>query len=441
MAGAFERVFVLGIDGVPHSLLERFSAEGVMPNLTELQTCGQSVQIDSVYPTVSNVAWACFQTGKGPGKFDIFGFTEVDEQMRLRIPNTTHLRSKTIQQLASDAGRRVISLGLPSSYPPRPVNGLMVSGFLAPTLERAVHPPDRLEQLTQLGYQLDIDPVRASGDLPYLKSTVLKLLDGRRRTTEALMSQPWDLFLLHVMETDRVNHFMWGLWDSGDCEGKAFFEDFYRRVDDFVGELADRLGPKDLLLILSDHGFCLIRHEVELNRWLMDEGYLKLSGDPTKEMFAAISGDSAAFAMVPGRIYLLDRDKYGRGSVTDANRQNITDEIIAKLQSLQDPGTCRAVCKSVFRRAELFAGPYANHAPDIVIDPNDGYDLKGSLTGGEIFSASPITGMHTYYDAYLYARGAELAGGRRCITDVTRSIAEALSIPVPPDMDSRGVLL
>ena len=158
-------------------------------------------------------------------------------------------------------------------------------------------------------------------------------------------------------------------------------------------------------------------------------------------MFAAISGDSAAFAMVPGRIYLLDRDKYGRGSVTDANRQSITDEIIAKLQSLRDPGTSRAVCKSVFRRGELFAGPYANHAPDIVIDPNDGYDLKGALTGGEIFSASPITGMHTYYDAYLYARGAELAGGRRCITDVTRSIAEALSIPVPPDMDSRGVLL
>jgi len=441
MTKRFKRVFILGIDGVPHSLIQRFIDDGIMPHFAELAAQGQSAPIDSVLPTVSNVAWAGFQTGKNPGKFDIFGFAEVDCDMRLRLPNASDLRSRTIQELVCEAGRRVISLGVPGSYPPRTIHGIQVGGFLAPSLAQAVHPPTELPRLERLGYGLDVDPVLARRDLEYLKATALALLEARRRVTQAMLSEEsWDLFILHVMETDRVNHFMWRLWESGDETARGYFEDFYRRVDDFAGWLGESLGPDEMLIIMSDHGFCGIRHEVELNRWLMKEGYLRLSGDPQKEMFAAVSDDSVAFALVPGRIHLLRREVFGRGGVDETHADATRDELIAKVQSLADPQTGAPVCRKTLTREAAFSGPYTGHGPDIVVDPNDGYDLKASLEEGDVFSNSPITGMHTYHDAHVYVRDAQITGDRRCIIDVCRTVLEALSVPVPEEMDSLGVL-
>jgi len=435
-----QRVFVLGIDGVPHSLVQRFADAGVMPNMARLMRAGWAAQIDSVLPTVSNVAWACFQTGKNPGKFDIFGFAEVDARLQIRLPNGSHLRSETLEEIASRAGKRVVSLGIPTSYPPRKVNGLVVSGFLAPSLEKGVYPLERLALLKSLGYQLDIDPRRAREDLTFFKRQLLEVFDGRRRAAEALLeSEPWDLFIMHVMETDRINHFLWRQWETGDAAEAAFFEDFYRRVDAFVGWLDERLGERDTLAIVSDHGFCSVRAEVQINRWLMREGYLRVQGDP-KDMFAAISDDTVAFGLVPGRIHIFRSDAYDRGGVPPQERDKISGELADKLRSWTDPETGQLICKRVLKREEAFSGPYIRHAPDVIVDPHDGYDFKAALTQGEIFTHSPITGMHTYHDASLYLRGRRLTAERRSITDLTRSVLDILGVPVPPDMDSRGVL-
>jgi len=412
------RVFVLGLDGVPHSLIERFVDAGVMPRLGAVIARGAAVQYDSILPTVSNVAWASFQTGRRPAKFDIFGFAEVDHRMQLRLPNASH--------------------GVPSSYPPRQINGLLVGGFLAPQLAKAVYPPQYAAQLAQRGYELDIDPTRARGDIEYLKRAALEVLDGRRRVTEALLAgETWDLFVLHVMETDRVNHFMWALWEDGP--EAEYFESFYRRVDDLIGRIDSQLGDDDVLIILSDHGFCRIRHEVELNRRLKAEGYLRTEGDPTR-MFGAISADSAAFALVPGRVHILRNDVYDRGCVSPADYESLRSELMARLALLTDPDTGEPVCRRVLTREEAFDGPYIANAPDIVLDPNPGYDFKAALTGEGVFSSSPISGMHTVDDAFLCVRGRPLTDERRCVTDVTRSILDLLGVPAPADLDSRGVL-
>ncbi len=472
MPSRHSRVFVLCLDGAPWSLVARFVEEGIMPHLAELLRQGGLVQIDSVCPTVSNVAWACFPTGKNPGKFDIFGFAEVGRDLQLRLPNSLDLRSATLQELASrPSGRangaspsgQVISLGLPCSYPPRPINGVMVGGFLAPSLEKAVYPPRWAAPLRKAGYQLDIDPVRAGADRALLKRQLVDGLDGRRRAAEVLMAAfPWQLTLLHVMETDRINHFLWKAWQDG--EEADFFEGFYRWLDELIGWLAGT-GDLDELIILSDHGFCAVQREVQLNRWLMQEGYLRLSGKADKETLAAISADSLAFALVPGRIHLLREEVYGRGGVTAGNEREVRDELMAKLRGLSDPKTHRPICRRVFRRDELYHGPYLARAPDIAIDPHDGFDLKASLGEGTVFTRGPMTGMHTRTDAMFYARGRSLVEERRCITDATRSVLErlqgrlptcrwqageprragsledleALGVEVPDELDSRGM--
>jgi len=438
MAGG-KRVFVLGIDGVPHSLVVRLANEGIMPHLGRLMTASNSCQMDSVMPTVSNVAWACFLTGKNPGKFDIFGFAEVDGDMQLRLPNGRNLRSRTLPEIVSDAGGKVICLGVPSSYPPRPINGLLCGCFLSPSIKEAVYPPQRLAELEALGYQLDIDPVRARQDQAYLRQSLVQVLEGRRRTVEHMLkSDAWDLFVLHVMETDRLNHFLWRQWQQGQADEKAFFEDFYRKVDDFIGYLAEQLGP-DTLIVMSDHGFCSIKAEVQLNRWLISQGYLSIDGQPS-QMLAAISPASKAFALVPGRVHLLSSDSYSRGCVAQGQYEEVRRELMARLGELVDPETGERVCKEIRTREEVYAGPYIRHAPDIVIDPVDGYDFKAALAGEGIFDSSPLTGMHTRNDAFFLATGKRLVNQRLSVIDTTRTVLDLLGIAAPPDLDSRGML-
>jgi len=433
-----KRVFVLGIDGVPCTLVKRFLDEGRMPNLGAVLGGGPLAVMTSCYPTVSNVAWACVQTGRNPGAFGVFGFAELTSAMELRIPNSTDLRVRTLWELLSEQGMRVIGLGLPLSYPPRPVNGILVGGFLAPKLEAAVYPPEMVGQLRSWGYQLDIDPIQARQSIDHLKDDLVQCLAGRRRTIlELLDSQKWDLFAAHVMETDRINHFMWRFLGEPQTENGAFFLDFYRRLDDLIGEIADRLDSSTELIILSDHGFCSIRREGQLNRWLEEQGYLAYDGPA--EGFTSLASSSRAFALVPGRIHILRKGIWDRGTVAEDDYEDLRRRLIGDLERWRDPETDKPICRKVFRREEIFHGPCVDGAPDILADPENGYDLKAALGPGDVFTSGPLQGMHTYDDALLLIRGHRLkANANHNILDVMPVIFHLLGMEAPIELDGRS---
>ena len=438
------RVFVLGIDGVPFTLAQRFCEEGVMPRLAALAARGPSLpppparpgeaaprrmgalaQMDSCLPTVSNVAWSVFQTGLNPGAFGIYGFAELTPERRLRVPTAADLKAPTLWQILSEAGRRVIALGVPQTYPPKPVNGIVVGCFLAPRLEGAVYPPELIPRLRQWGYATDVDPMKARESLDYLKRDLLHGLEGRERTVFGLLeSEPWDLFVAHVMETDRINHFMWHALERPDSDDGRFFRDFYARLDAFIGRLADRLPDADFL-ICSDHGFCAVKREVQLNRWLVQRGYQRCHG-PAEDGFAALCGD--ALALVPGRVHLLRSGMYVGGEVSAGQADEVRRRLATDLAGLRDPATGDPVCRRVLRREELFEGPFTDRAPDLVVEPHDGYDLKASLGEGPLFTTGPITGMHTRDDALLLFRGRNLPNVRPSLFDLAPSLLRLLGV-------------
>jgi predicted AlkP superfamily phosphohydrolase/phosphomutase len=191
------------------------------------------------------------------------------------------------------------------TYPPRPVNGIVVGCFLAPSLDKAVYPPEVLGKLNALGYRIDIDPVAARESVENLRQEVPEVLDGRIRTLLSFIErEAWDLLVCHVMETDRVMHFLWRYYEEGRGENHDFFLSFYRRLDEGIGKAVAAVGDDTEIMVLSDHGFCGIKAEVQLNRWLAREGFLTLAGDPA-DGFAAVCPASKAVALVPGRIHIL----------------------------------------------------------------------------------------------------------------------------------------
>ncbi len=276
------RLLVLGLDGVPFSFLQQRLADGSMPNLAAVARQGSFRRAESVQPTVSCVAWSCYMTGQNPGKHGIFGFQDLRPgSYQSFIPNAADLQSPMLWEILSRRGKRVIVMNVPVTYPPREVNGLLVGGFLAPRLEGATWPAQLASRLQKLDYKIDVDPWLARESLDKFYEDLRRTFQARRRSFLALLrEEKWDFAQCHIMGTDRINHFMWELYETGHPTWASRFVDYYHLIDEMIGEISTLLSDQDMLLILSDHGFCTLKQEVNTNYWLQEQGLLVQPAGP-----------------------------------------------------------------------------------------------------------------------------------------------------------------
>ena len=439
------RAVVLAIDGTPYSLLRQLMEEGAMPTYQRLTGDGTFTRMYSTQPTVSSVAWTAFMCGKDPGGTNIFGFTDLfPNSYQLDIPDSTRIKSKLIWEHLSDLGKRSVTMGVPISYPTRPINGVMVGCFLSPKLEKAVHPPEYLEILQQLDYRLDTDAWLAREDLAKFWLELNVVFDRRRETMLHFMDhESWDVLMVHFMETDRMMHFMIDQFVKGEEPWASRFREFFGRVDELIGAIEMRLKEGDELIILSDHGFTPLKYEVYPNRVLYEEGLLKFKSWPPKSIMDIAEG-SRAFIMDPGRLYVNVQGKFPMGTVPPESRERVADEVAELLvEKLVDPETGEGMVANVYRRDELYSGPHVERGPDIVLEPKWGYDFKGAVNKESLTGRTALCGMHTYEDAHLYVRGRQLGmpgsgpEGAPAIQDVAPTIMAMLGLPVPGEMTGK----
>lgn len=436
------RVIVVGLDGTPYSFIRKMTTRGLMPHFAQLLGHGSLRPMRSSYPYVSGVAWTSFMTGKNPGKHGIFGFVEREaDSYRTYIPTSRHVRTATLPQILSQAGKRVCVLGVPMSYPPLAVNGVMVGCFLSPSLEKATYPPDLLGALKQRGYKVDTDPwaARNSAD-DFLKDFRATFAARAQTVLHLLDAEPWDFFIAHVIDTDRLHHFLWSCYEDADSPHHESFLECYRQVDAFLGQLYSRLSDRDELIIVSDHGSCELRKEVFLNYWLREQGYLKMANGNGNSL-EDIDSSSFAYSLDPGRIYLNLRGREPRGCVEpNGQRDRLLNELAAGLLKLRDPETGMPMVEDVLRGNEIYSGPCARYGPDLMVMSAPGFDMKGSMNPESLTSDSALKGMHTFADAFLYMRGREIIPDHPSIMDVMPTMLELLGLPVPHDVDGEVCL-
>ena len=436
------RAVVLGLDGTPYSLVQKLVAEGRMPNMAALLDQGDALPMRSVLPTVSSVAWTSIVTGCNPGKHNIYGFIDrVPLTHEMFIPTSRHVLASTWMDDFSDQGRRVCSIGVPATFPPKEVNGVQVSGFLAPSLKGATYPPHLERELRQSGYVIDIDAWEARVDRDAFLDELFHAFEKRCETMFRFLGQePWDLFVAHMMDTDRLHHFMWRFYEDGHETYEPWFHRFYDRVDQMIGDLVDRI-PKDVaLFIVSDHGFCTLEKEVHINHWLKEAGYLELASPQPKGLLD-LAPSTRCYSLLPGRIYLSVQGREYNGNVTPGDEyESLRQEVAEGLSGLRGD-TGEKVIDRVFMREELFSGGAFETAPDIVAMPERGYDLKGGFEKDVLYEDSPVCGTHTYDDAIFYARDAELdADGRMQVVDVLPTVYDRMGLEPPSNIDGRSFL-
>ena len=420
------KVVVLGIDGVPCTLLHRFAREGVMPNLGRLMEEGTLCSMTASLPEVSSTSWSTFITGVNPGKHGIYGFMELQKDTySWKFPNTNDLKARTLWEIAGDFGKRSIIINIPATYPAKPLNGMLVAGFVAPDLKKASYPDTMYHYLKGVGYKLDVDATRAVHALEAFTEDIMQTFRKRTEVIGHLYeAEEWDLFIAGITETDRLHHYLWNALDDIRHPQHGFFMHFYHELDTFIGSFYRKVGEETPFVLLSDHGFTTIKSEVYLNVFLRQKGYLKFTRQKP-ESFAYLDGATKAFALDPSRIYLHTKERYARGCVNDGSYDEIRKALREDLLSLRIDGD--PVIQQVFFKEDIYSGQCFEEAPDLVVLPHEGYDLKGSIAKEELSGKSPLTGGHTRENAAFYIN-RNIACKNLHIADAGASVLKLLGI-------------
>ena len=259
--------------------------------------------------------------------------------------------------------------------------------------------------------------------------------------------------------TDRIQHMFWRYLDKShpanrgkDIEQHAgAITDLYRRMDGLVGRTLDRLGKRDVLIVMSDHGFQPFSRGVNVNSWLHQNGYLALKdgAEESGEWFSSVDWTrTKAYAMGLGGLYVNQKGREAQGIVPDGDEKRLLkEELIARLSGLKDTGGNRTGITQVWDSADLYAGPYRENAPDLIIGYGAGYraswDSVTGKVGAPVFEDNKMCwgGDHCIdprlVPGVLFSNRRIDPGENPNIMDIAPTVLAAFGIEKPGYMDGK----
>jgi predicted AlkP superfamily phosphohydrolase/phosphomutase len=135
------KTVIVGLDGVPYSMLKDLKENGHIPTMQSLFETGYFGQMSVCIPEISSVSWSSFMTGTQSGEHGIFGFIDLEPgTYNMYFPNFTNLKANTIWDNLAAKDKKSVAINMPSTYPARETNGALISGFVAIDINKAVFP-------------------------------------------------------------------------------------------------------------------------------------------------------------------------------------------------------------------------------------------------------------------------------------------------------------
>lgn len=474
--GLAKQVVLCGLDGATFKILQPMMDQGLLPNLTKALAEGASGGCDSTFPPVTAPAWTTCVTGVNPGKHGVFGFFARDKvTLEPRYVSSSAIRVPTVWRLLSDAGRKVNVVNVPITYPPEKVNGNMITGFLTPKGRSFAYPETLREELEAQGYRIN-SPAPSKGHIQIEAGLgwLADLHDVSRRRTETVLklnrrNRP-DFTMVVYMTPDVIQHHYYKyldprekLYDSAEAETlRPALHKCYQALDDAFGEYRESLGKDGLVMAVSDHGFAALEGRLYLNRWLAQEGYLKVRKaslaryEITRtartrlarkfKKLNAVWGGPVAYK--DSFMDLANSKALGGEPIEYAVYKLAEDaplkEIAVKLLALKDPISGDSLVEEVIPREEVYQGRWVENAPDLILRMNDDrFGLANRLWSRKPGIFRPMrgpSGMHAREGIVILAGDTVQQGKVHCgLQDITPTVLYALGEPIPSEMDGRAL--
>lgn len=226
----------------------------------------------------------------------------------------------------------------------------------------------------------------------FLEMTKTILAEREKMFFKQLDDESIELLIEVFVQTDRVSHMFWRAYDpnhpiynnTSELERNAI-KWIYKEADRILGKTLSKLNPDDKLIVLSDHGFAPYYKHVNLNRWLLDEGFLTLQSN-SSDSFSLKDVDwknTKAYAMGLNGIYFNLENREINGVVSTDNTELLSTEIISKLKNLIDTDNNESVVNHVYTRKEAYIGAESKNSPDLVVGYQRGYRASWQTVLGE----------------------------------------------------------
>jgi predicted AlkP superfamily phosphohydrolase/phosphomutase len=260
--------------------------------------------------------------------------------------------------------------------------------------------------------------------------------------------------------TDRLQHTFWrdidprhpARPDPALLAKRNVIEDLYIRMDELVGKTMKKCAGKGtLLMVISDHGFGPFRTGVDLNRWLLENGYLALhEGRGAEEHLAGVDWSrTRAFAIGLAGIFINLKEKYDQGIVEQgAEADRLRAEIAQRLETLTDSATGESAVKRVYVAGKFYKGPYKDNAPDLIVGYQRGYRVSWEAaigkTSGAVFhpNTKAWSGDHcvdpSLVPGILFCNRA-IADENPRLIDIAPTALRMFGIDVPDYMDGKAL--
>jgi predicted AlkP superfamily phosphohydrolase/phosphomutase len=260
---------MIALDAAEPHLVEQWMNDGSMPNLKRLRARGGYGRLASTADWLAGSPWPTFYTGSTPAEHGLYQFLQWNaEQMAFIRPSPDWLPLQPFWRDLSETGRRVVAIDLPMTFPPKPFNGVEISGWathdlLAPPCS---YPPEIMDWVTR---EFGRPPMSPEVYGPQRPRSLLALRDELIRMThrvtelgKALMKrEAWDLFMIGFGATHRGGHKLWDLsgvhgeiQSSDRAELFHALKDIYIACDAAVGQLVEAAGDGKTILVFSLHG-------------------------------------------------------------------------------------------------------------------------------------------------------------------------------------------
>ena len=368
-------------------------------------------------------------------------------------------KEPAVWDIIAAKGLQSCVVGVPPGYPPLPLEGNRVSCFMTPDANRDyTYPPSLKAELEERFGPFQFDVEFRTENRAELKKALFEMTAQHFRVIKYLIKEkPWQFFMFVEIGVDRLHHAFWKFFDK---EHPAYVPDspyedtvmeYYRMLDEEIGEILNMLDNDTTVFVVSDHGVKSMKGAFCVNQWLIQKGYLVLNDEPA-EGTAIESADVDwkrtkvwAWGGYYSRIFLNLRGREQHGTIPSFRYEAWRDKLIKELMVIKGPGGEEWATRA-YRPEDLYEVCNGDY-PDLMVYFDDlSWRAAGTLGHGSMYLGENDTGpddaMHDWdgiFIAYDPANRQEKRLDTVSLLDFAPTVLDVLGFEIPTDMTGKSI--